>query len=181
VICGDGVLHTPEQCDDGNTMNGDGCSSTCQFETTPETEPNDDGAPGTTGTETVGDDFSSAAANGPFSHSIVITAALAVVGDEDVFAFTNPGANAVNVKFDIWNLDTDYGIGAACGTSIDTGLHIRDAAGTSLADNDDRNGGADRCSGLTYSIAAGATVYVHVVDYDDDDTITSYALQAVYQ
>jgi cysteine-rich repeat protein len=31
-ICGDGVLDPGEQCDDGNTVAGDGCSSTCQIE-----------------------------------------------------------------------------------------------------------------------------------------------------
>jgi uncharacterized delta-60 repeat protein len=31
-ICGDGYLDSSEQCDDGNTINGDGCSSTCQIE-----------------------------------------------------------------------------------------------------------------------------------------------------
>src|SRR5262249_38752556 len=30
--CGDGILDAGEQCDDGNTLNGDCCSSTCQFE-----------------------------------------------------------------------------------------------------------------------------------------------------
>src|SRR5579862_6286432 len=31
--CGDGIITSPtEQCDDGNTNNGDCCSSTCQFE-----------------------------------------------------------------------------------------------------------------------------------------------------
>src|SRR5512140_3121708 len=30
--CGDGVVNTGETCDDGNTTNGDGCSSTCQTE-----------------------------------------------------------------------------------------------------------------------------------------------------
>lgn len=30
--CGNGVRDTGEQCDDGNTANLDGCSSTCQFE-----------------------------------------------------------------------------------------------------------------------------------------------------
>jgi cysteine-rich repeat protein len=35
--CGDGVVDTGEQCDDGNTTSGDGCSSTCQTETVPET------------------------------------------------------------------------------------------------------------------------------------------------
>jgi cysteine-rich repeat protein len=31
-VCGDGVLGGSEQCDDGDTDNGDGCSSTCAFE-----------------------------------------------------------------------------------------------------------------------------------------------------
>ncbi len=32
-FCGDGILQTPnEQCDDGNTKNGDGCSSLCKNE-----------------------------------------------------------------------------------------------------------------------------------------------------
>ncbi|HEX7488165.1 MAG TPA: DUF4215 domain-containing protein, partial [Anaeromyxobacteraceae bacterium] len=30
--CGDGVLIAPETCDDGNTQDGDGCSSTCHLE-----------------------------------------------------------------------------------------------------------------------------------------------------
>jgi cysteine-rich repeat protein len=30
--CGNGVLQTGEECDDGNTVDGDGCSSTCQLE-----------------------------------------------------------------------------------------------------------------------------------------------------
>ena len=33
AVCGDGVVDTGEQCDDGNTSNGDGCSATCQNET----------------------------------------------------------------------------------------------------------------------------------------------------
>jgi cysteine-rich repeat protein len=31
-VCGDEVVGPTEQCDDGNTANGDCCSSTCQFE-----------------------------------------------------------------------------------------------------------------------------------------------------
>jgi uncharacterized delta-60 repeat protein len=32
VICGDGVVDAGEQCDDGNTSNGDGCSASCAVE-----------------------------------------------------------------------------------------------------------------------------------------------------
>ena len=31
--CGDGIINGSETCDDGNTISGDGCSSTCQIET----------------------------------------------------------------------------------------------------------------------------------------------------
>jgi len=30
--CGDGVVETPEECDDGNRVSGDGCSGGCRFE-----------------------------------------------------------------------------------------------------------------------------------------------------
>lgn len=35
AICGNGVVEGSEQCDDGNTKNGDGCSSSCQKEGSP--------------------------------------------------------------------------------------------------------------------------------------------------
>lgn len=31
-VCGNGTLETGEQCDDGNTISGDGCSATCDIE-----------------------------------------------------------------------------------------------------------------------------------------------------
>jgi cysteine-rich repeat protein len=31
-VCGNNIIESGEQCDDGNTTNGDGCSSTCQLE-----------------------------------------------------------------------------------------------------------------------------------------------------
>jgi len=33
VICGNGIIQLGEQCDDGNLVNGDGCSSSCIIET----------------------------------------------------------------------------------------------------------------------------------------------------
>src|SRR5262249_19230569 len=39
--CGAGFVDSPETCDDGNTVSGDGCSSTCLFEFINEVEPND--------------------------------------------------------------------------------------------------------------------------------------------
>jgi len=34
-ICGNGILEPGEQCDDGNLIDGDGCSSICTIEPTP--------------------------------------------------------------------------------------------------------------------------------------------------
>ena len=31
-VCGNGVVESGEQCDDGGTVNGDGCTSTCQYQ-----------------------------------------------------------------------------------------------------------------------------------------------------
>ena len=36
-VCGNSVIETGEQCDDGGTVSGDGCSSTCQIEIPPPT------------------------------------------------------------------------------------------------------------------------------------------------
>lgn len=33
IICGNGIKEGAEQCDDGNTTNGDGCNSLCKSET----------------------------------------------------------------------------------------------------------------------------------------------------
>ena len=33
AVCGDGVIECAEECDDGNTVDGDGCSSACALET----------------------------------------------------------------------------------------------------------------------------------------------------
>ena len=32
IDCGNGIVKSPEECDDGNTIEGDGCSSSCQIE-----------------------------------------------------------------------------------------------------------------------------------------------------
>ena len=38
-VCGNGVLETGEQCDDGNVIDGDGCSAACQTEPEPSIAP----------------------------------------------------------------------------------------------------------------------------------------------
>ena len=36
AICGNGMVEPTEQCDDGNTLSGDGCDATCQREVAPQ-------------------------------------------------------------------------------------------------------------------------------------------------
>ncbi|HSK05510.1 MAG TPA: myxococcus cysteine-rich repeat containing protein [Kofleriaceae bacterium] len=145
-----------------------------------EVEPNEDGTPSVGGFGTQGNDFATANAdaNGAFTGSTLVLAKIAPLGDEDVFAFENTSAGPVLVRFDLWN--SALGVGAPCGATIDTALVIRDAAGAALATNNDRNGGADRCSGLEIALAAGQRVYAHALAYNDNLPIAGYVLQAVY-
>ena len=45
AACGNGVLESPEECDDGNTAGGDGCTATCTLEPLPAGIDDCDGAP----------------------------------------------------------------------------------------------------------------------------------------
>lgn len=173
--CGDNVVEPGEECDDGNIEAGDGCDDACQVESVPEAEPNDDGTPGNAGIGIGGDDFDAASANGPFSSDTIVEAALSPAGDEDVFAITNQGSFASSVRFDTYN--AAVGLGEVCGTTIDTGLNIRDEAGSLLGSNDNRAGSGDRCSGLDFIVLPGETVYAHVTDFGDNSQIPGYFLQ----
>lgn len=179
VSCNNGTIDPNEDCEDGNLLNGDGCSSTCQFEFT-EVEPNEDGTPSIgagTAAASVGNDFSAVNANGPFDAAggdQNILASLNPAGDEDVFAVTNTTGGAVDVRFDTWNMALGFGV--ACGSSIDTVVNIRDVSGNLILQNDDRSG-SDLCSGGSFTLAAGQTLYAHVVDFGDNTSIAGYYLQ----
>jgi hypothetical protein len=143
---------------------------------TPETEPNDDGTPSIgNGMNTAeGNDFSSAAANGPYSADTLITGALDPAGDEDVFAIQNPGTTPAEVYLETFN----GGFGACTG-GLDTQLRIRDAAGTVLAFDDDASMGRF-CSFLPYIIPPATTVYAHVIDFGDNTAAPAYSLHVSF-
>jgi len=86
---------------------------------------------------------------------------------------TNPAGSAVLLTFQTFGPG-----GALTCAPIDTAIHIRNAAGTSLALSDDDGG--DLCSLLSFSIAAGATVYVHVSAFGDNTTVAQYYLQIAF-
>lgn len=142
---------------------GDGLSG-CFDKTTYESEPNEDGSPETGGGSAVGNDFSIDNADGPFNKNTLISAEYNVAGDEDVFAIENTGATTQRVRIQTYNKSQSFG--AFCNHEVDTVLHVRDAAGTSLAFNDDYQG---YCSRIVYNIPAGETVYLHSMEYGDDE------------
>lgn len=177
--CGNG-LQDGEECEDGNTMGGDGCSAVCTFEATAlEVEPNDDGSP------TAGDDFgsdvndfdatavSNAIGNGAILSDAAIRGGL-TAGDEDVFALRNASGAPANVSL---RTITFLNPCILVDGTNDTVISVFNAAGTLLDRADDIQGSTDNCSYLTsFAIGAGQTVYVDVSVYGDLRTIDRYLL-----
>ncbi len=179
--CGNGATAPPlEECDDGNSDDLDGCSAQC-FAEPFEIEPNEDGSPSVGGTDVNGNDFGTAHpdANGAYTRTVRIRARLSPVGDEDVYKFTNTTSSIQTLKIDIWN--PALGLNVPCGASIDTALHLRSDAGTSLTSNDDRDGATDFCSSLVYGLMPGQTVYAHVSDLGDNSPVSAYVLEADFR
>ena len=195
IVCGDAAqISGVEECDDGNTTTGDGCSATCQVEGTAETEPNEDGMPATGGTGIAGNDFDSAGgmavanataqgvlsltgANGrTWIGALRVGAAPGTAGDEDVYAVTNPTAAPIEVQADTYDAAT--GINRPCATaSADTGINVRDAAGALVTSNDTSPAGGS-CSRVSFVLLPGETRYLHVTDAGDNSIIAKYFLVA---
>ena len=183
-VCGSGLLAANEGCDDGNTANGDGCSSTCTVSgPTVEAEAagtgtpdNDDGTPNThtTGDEFATNDFDVNRFNGPFSSTVLIQGAINVPGDEDAFKITNPSAtDPVDVRV---QTQGPTGLTSCPGQTVITG---RDASGTWLGAF---QGVYDiECTLVNIgNIPPGASVFVIVSDLGDDSTIGPYFLQVEF-
>lgn len=135
-VCGNGVIEGGEQCDDGNLVDGDGCSATCQAELD-ELEPN-----GTSGT-----------AN-PYVAGWV--AAIDPAGDVDVVSVGVPGpASTLSAQV------VSGGSGDCDSGFVDSMLDIVAPDGTSVLATDD-DGGAGYCSYAQVSGLAAGTYFVVV-------------------
>ncbi len=156
--CGDSLLETGEQCDDGNTTGGDGCSATCQLEKNylTETEVND-----TLGT-----------AN-PLGSAAGFVAAIGTAGDIDYFSFvvTSPDTSAL--------IHVDDGLGG-CPMGFNPRVHLYDPSGTQIAL--DNGSGPGNCSAITPTLypAAGSlqpgTYTVRVEDVSATQTTQVYVV-----
>lgn len=180
-VCGNSILEPDEACDRGQ-LGGQTCVGlgavignlaceldcdynlgSCAFQVN-EIEPNDDGAVAT-GTN----DFLVANAQ-PFNDDVFIAAAMSPAGDDDVFAISNPGTGYALLRLETFG---PGGVGTCA--AIDTIIEVRTAANTVITSNDDA--GIDSCSLLTnFLMAPGQTVYVRVIDFQDNDLLPSYFL-----
>jgi cysteine-rich repeat protein len=117
VICGNGTKEPGEQCDDGNVVNGDGCSSTCHFEVANEIEPNNTPA--------------QALANGSFPFNQLWAGAITPLADNDYYLITIPTTSDLRIE-------TFDGNGPGSCVTIDTQIYLYASNGTTqLATDDD--------------------------------------------
>ncbi len=130
--CGDGIVQVGEQCDDGNSVSGDGCDPACVFEAgfCAETEPND----------------SQAAAN--------------VLGTcTDLYAQVNPTGDVDYFQIDIPTAGTDLRVevmgpnGPTC-PGGDSHIYLLNSMGTELGNDDDDGDGL--CSLINPTVDAFA-------------------------
>ncbi len=164
--CGNGVLETGEECDDGNSISGDGCSDLCVFEGVAEVEPNNS-------TATANDSGLVSAGEVHISGSHP-----AGVADQDFFRFEVPTGQTLNLTAHTYSQAGNPASICPPAAGLDTAVALYDAAGVRLVRNDDASPG-NYCSLITRSLAAG--VYYVEVEYwnypSPPSSLQSYFLQ----
>jgi cysteine-rich repeat protein len=175
-VCGNGILQAGEQCDDGNAVSGDGCSSTCQWETVTEIEANDTTA--------------AADANAVTNPLLLIDGNRNILGgisastDKDIFKMVIAANNTVVhlETFDSSGVDcraaAPYNMSGhnlrilnSAGTAIVTDYLSTSATGYTSANT--ANSGIGTCAALSYRLDAG-TYYVQL---DKTAALANYFLQ----
>jgi cysteine-rich repeat protein len=164
TLCGNNIINMGEQCDDGNSVDGDGCSATCQYE---EIEPNNTCAIANT----------IALTGSPLAGSI--TGAITPTGDQDWYSFTIPAPSPKSVK-----IETNIGGVGQCVPvtgSADTEIFLYASNCTSLLGSND-DGGVAPCSRIdpatnpfARSLLPG-TYKVRTIRYNNTSVINQYVL-----
>jgi cysteine-rich repeat protein len=163
-VCGDGIWHTGEECDDHNTTSGDGCSDICWSEPPWEYEPNNTLAEANTFWPGVSHWYGSIKPKGEH--------------DWYVFNYATPGQSLTIGTSDVGNV-------IACSASTDTKITLFSSAGMEIASDDDAGPGT--CSLLSSSAngplmnLAPDTYYVRVQHYGDTAEIPGYQLTVTIQ
>ena len=163
-ICPNNMIEVGEQCDDGNSASGDGCSSACKLESVPESEPND----------------GCAAADGPVALgglvSNLVSGAITPVGDVDWFSFSLPATADIA-------LETFDSSGPGACVNTDTEIQLFQADCMTPMGPAQNFGGLGLCSKIepiTHSVVrhvpAGNYV-VKVNEFGNNATLAGYTLQ----
>ena len=142
-VCGDGIATSQEECDDGNTIAGDGCDESCRTEAT-DAEPNNS--------------FATASPLGAgLVNGRLLQDGIGGPVDLDVYSF----AAVAGVPYRIETSNSRTLDGACTGGRPDTVLRLFDAAGVLLAENDDRDASTP-CSRIDWTASATGTYFIEV-------------------
>ena len=147
TACGDGVQDPSEECDDLNTIPGDGCDAACALEPT-EVEPNNTGADAT-------------------PHTVPFFAAIAPAGDEDLVSVSvENGPSSLVVEI------ADVTSSACLSGELDSYLEVLDSDGVTVLVGDDDSGTGACSRVIATGLSAGLTYYVRVKAYPSGGTPT---------
>jgi len=139
-VCGDGLGAYDEECDDGNTVPGDGCDENCRAEGR-DIEPND-----------------SISTASPLGAGLGVgTLGVGTLGPDDFWSFDVVEGTTYRIRTaDTRTLDGDCSLGR-----LDTVLRLYDASGTLLAENDDAPDAAP-CSRIDWTAPWSGTIFIRV-------------------
>ena len=158
IVCGDSIIGPGEHCDDGNILNGDGCTSACLIEgSIAEIEPNNtNAAADATNLVSDGDDL--------------YYGAISPIADLDRYRIDV--AATQYIRFETFSVVNDC-------TLIDTELRLFDSNNTLLnvaADSD--QAGIGSCSAAVFPLTAG-TYYAEVSEWLNNALIPFYFFELV--
>jgi cysteine-rich repeat protein len=158
-MCGDGVINGNDVCDDGNVVSGDGCSSTCLFESgTNEVEKNNTQAQADANPVIIGD--------GQLVGSIGS-------GDKDIFKVTLAASSVVR-------FETFEGVTLDCPT-IDLTMKLFDSTFTQQkidVQGSSNASGINNCAALVLALPAGS--YYVQLEKTTAGTVPRYAFQTKF-
>jgi cysteine-rich repeat protein len=161
-VCGNGVTQIGEQCDDGNGVDGDGCSAVCLAENAvQEVEPNATSA-----------EADAAGINS--DGTTLFGGAIGTVGDVDRFRVDLAAPSFI--RFETFTSIDD------CSANNAMTLRVFDAANNSLV-TDGLGGifsGIQSCAAITFPLPAG-TFYVQVEESGNNALLPSYLLEVQSQ
>lgn len=168
TTCGDGIAQVPEQCDDGNTAPGDGCSADCQLESVGSASGTcpgfSFGFPASTVAKTVsfaGDTLASDKSN---FGAVDCTSTSA---REQIWAVTPAAPGALSVKL--------------AASFPEATLHIRRECFTSATQVDCKTGGeAGEPIERTFPVLGQNTYFVFIDGADSNKSVGPYTLDVTY-